>query len=74
MTAKEMFEALGYILDKETRFGALVSYTKYCIDGCCRINDLVFYENGIHCDEIFITLEFIKAINQQCKELGWLDE
>ena len=74
MEAKEMFEALGYELDKETRFGALVSYTHYCVDGCCRINDLLFYENGIDCEETFITLDFLKAINQQCKELGWLDE
>lgn len=74
MGAKEMFEALGYKLDKETRFGALISYTKYCIDGCCIMNELAFYENGINCDEIFITLEFIKAINQQCKELKLLDE
>lgn len=74
MSAKEMFEALGYVLDKETRFGALVSYTKYCSMGCCRECDLCFFENGIGIGETFITLDFIKAINQQCKELGWLDE
>ena len=44
-SAKEMFEKLGYKLDKETRFGATVSYTKYCNDGCCRLYDLCFYNN-----------------------------
>ena len=74
MSAKEMLKEFGYELDKETRFGALVSYTHYCVDGCCRINDLLFYENGIHCEETFITLDFLKAINQQCKELNLLNE
>ena len=43
MSAKEMFEELGYEIDKEPRFGSTISYTQYCSDGCCRIYDLVFY-------------------------------
>ena len=73
-SAREMFEELGYLKDKEPRFGALVSYTKYCVDGCCRLNDLVFCQNSFSTDETFISLGLLKAINQQCKELGWLDE
>ncbi|MCI9585239.1 MAG: hypothetical protein HFH45_01215 [Bacilli bacterium] len=74
MTAKEMLKELGYIQDKEPRFNSIISYTQYCSDGCCRINDLVFYKNGFECDECFITLELFKAINKQVEELGWLDE
>lgn len=40
-STKEMFEELGYLKDKEPRFEAFVSYTKYCVDGCCRLNDIL---------------------------------
>ncbi len=73
MNAKEMLEKIGYIEDKEVRFGALVSYTKYCKDGCCRLNDLIFYKNGFDTDETFISLKLLQAINKQVEELGWLD-
>lgn len=71
MKAKEMFEKLGYIKDKEPRFTSVVSYTKYCKDGCCRIDDLIFYENGISIDESFISFKLLQAINKQIEELGW---
>lgn len=71
MSAKDMFEQLGYRLDKEPNYGAEISYTKYCHDGCCIHNQIVFYKNGIDCDECFITYEFLQAINQQINELGW---
>ena len=74
MSAKEMFEKLGYLKDKEPRFEALISYTKYCVDGCCRLNDLVFYQQGFNTDETFISLELLQAINKQVEELGWLNE
>lgn len=70
MEAKDMLEKLGYLRDKEPRFNSLISYTKYCKDGCCRLNDLIFYENGISCDECFIKYELLQAINQQMKEIG----
>lgn len=74
MSAKEMFEELGYIQDKEPRFNSIVSYTKYCVDGCCRLDDLIFYKDSISCEECFITLRLLQAINKQAEELGWLDE
>ena len=69
MSAKEMFEELGNIKDEKPRFGSEISYTKYCNDGCCRLNDLMFYLNGISCDEYFITYKLLQAINKQIEEL-----
>ena len=74
MSAKEMFEELGYKLDKEPRFGSTISYTKYCSDGCCRIYDLVFYKKTIEFQEEYITYAMLQAINKQCEELGWLEK
>ena len=72
MSAKEMFEKLGYRLNEKPRFGAIVDYILYCKDGCCRLNDLLFYPSkNIQCDEEYISLELLQAINQQVKELGW---
>ena len=72
MTAKEMFEKLGYELDDKPRFGSTISYTKYCKDGCCRLNDLVFYSSkNIMCEETYITMELLQAINKQVEELEW---
>lgn len=73
-SAREMFEELGYELDNKPRMGVLISYTKFCNDGCCVKGQLAFYDTGIDCDEAFMTREFIKAINKQVEELGWLDE
>lgn len=73
-TAKEMFEELGYIKDENPRFGSEISYVKYCKDGCCRINDLIFYKNGFDCDDCLITYKLLQAINKQVEELGWLNE
>lgn len=74
MEAKEMLEKLGYIQDKEPRFNSLVSYIKYCEDGCCREYDLIFYKDkSIEIQEIYTKIELLQAINQQCKELGWFE-
>ncbi len=69
MNAKDMFKKLGYIQDKEPIYTSIVSFTKYCEDGCCKRNELAFYQNGIDCDECFISYELLQAINQQVKEL-----
>lgn len=75
MTAKEMFEELGYI-----------SLTKNYIKGELKT---IVYKNEVNKDWIkfyadkqqFIEMsgngifvQELKAINQQVKELGWLDE
>ena len=69
MSAKEMLYKLRYIEDKEPRFSSLKSYTKYCKDGCCRLNDLSFYQNGFDIDECFISYDLLQAINKQAEEL-----
>lgn len=74
MKAEKMLKKLDYLKDKETHYGALISYTKYCIDGCCIYNELIFYKNGFSTDETFISLDLLNAINKQIEELGWLDE
>ena len=79
MTAKEMFKNLGYYL---YRNGDLeLSYRK-CCDGLEEI--FTFWLNTKEYNSIFcdreeidirdITFEEHKAIHQQCKELGWLDD
>ena len=73
-SAKEMFEELGYKLDKETRFGATVSYTKYCNDGCCRLYDLLFYKETVGFQEDYISFKMLQAINKQVEELRWNNE
>ena len=76
MTAKEMFEALGY--EQEYHF-SYIKYYKKLKQNCC--DDVDRLEIWIYqIDETFekigglITMQELKAINQQCKELGWLDE
>lgn len=91
MTAKEMFEELGYKYQQEKYNDNFISYTL--------IQEVAGYENhyGItfnsktkcyHCwyygydnkgkafygMNLSIDIPLLKAINQQCKELGWLDE
>lgn len=76
-TAKEMFETLGY----EYMFCSdinRISYSRY--DGCGDFQ-LIFFDvdyrifftedeyEGMHID-----IPTFKAIHQQMKELGWLDE
>ena len=67
MNAKEMFEKLGYKC-KETIFA--IEYEKD------EENYFVFFkvEKRITIGGYDITLKELKAINQQCKELRWLDE
>jgi hypothetical protein len=66
MNAKEMFEALGYtecIINN-----SLIEYTNFR-----EAKKVVFYKNikqVLHYEEV-LTMPLLKAINQQCKELGW---
>lgn len=69
--ADKMFEELGYIKhennfgiyyhDKEDKWG---EYTAIVFDK---------EDKTLHF-EIYITMQELKAINQKCKELGWLDD
>lgn len=75
MNAKEMFESLGYTLIRSDN--CLISYEKNKIDALIRIafimKDKKFYSeyNDVAHD---ITMDELKAISQQLKELHWLDE
>lgn len=89
MTAKEMFEELGYELDNETIW--YPEKYKYI----CYKNDLVIMlfsinDDNIHFDKFFhklgikqndccnyscpISYKELKAINKQIEELGWNNE
>ena len=73
MSAKEMFEKLGY---EEEHHISYIKYTKKLNQNCCDdVSELriCFYQ----CEESFekignsITLEELQAINKQVEELGW---
>lgn len=80
MKAKEMFMHLGWYLDIETNEEQIV-YSKNIFDkdtlGFICANTITFdtemesiYLDGV--DDISMLL--LQAINQQCKELGWLED
>ena len=86
MTAKEMFEALGYILifwnsnfkeAKEYQFvyesdnDRSIEFRKDKFGNCLYIR---FDKLLGTIDNTKLSFDELKAINQQCKELGWLDE
>ena len=72
MNAREMFKNLGYKYDKYRDRNRLIEYRK-------EDSTSVFFwikESVIsvseYCEPKDITVDELKAINQQCKELGWL--
>lgn len=68
MTAKEMFESMGWkqIANEPSYIGYDRGYrTIYFMR-----ND----ESGIITSSGHINMHVLKAINEQCKELGWLDD
>ncbi len=81
MTAKEMFEALGY--EEAVGYTGLM-YKKITIERdeifgkYLKIKYIHFYEEKVSVDvstcfggKGIADMEELKAINQQCKELGW---
>ena len=70
MSAKEMFEALGYYEDTEhsSIYAIKVYRNKY--------RKTIYFDDGKTIDTTgnVITLDLLKAIYQQCKELGWLED
>ena len=67
-SAKEMFEELGYELISHK---AIVYKGKHETG---RITHVAFFKNKKILITQSIGLDELQAINQQCKELGWLDE
>lgn len=75
-TAKEMFEGIGYKLSEAYSEDTLISY----FDGKKNITIEFYIKNkqfkkakGVF-DCVAIKESELKAIIQQCKELGWLEE
>ena len=67
-SAREMFEELGYEFESHHySMTALIVYRK----------DLkyIYFDADKKIDiREFVDMKLLQAINQQCKELGWLDE
>ena len=76
MSAKEMFEELGYNLDTAEENSRL--YCKDILDKNTfgyKDSEMIYFDdeyNGIYfTNKEHLTIEEIQAINKQCEELGW---
>lgn len=74
MNAKEMFEELGYRRSTDID---VIKYSKKLDDTFCWIEVMFdLLEKEIVLDDSYeayiITCALLNAINQQCKELGWI--
>lgn len=76
LTAKEMFERLGYVLgtgyDINDNVVELEYYKKQDDDLSHKIVFLIYYKVVKTNDNKSINMQELEAIIQQCKELGWL--
>lgn len=76
MTAKEMFEGIGYKLSEAYSEDTLISYfdgkKNITIEFCIK-NKRFRKAKGVF-DCVNISIPELKAIQKQCKELGWLEE
>lgn len=75
MSADEMFEELGYKIDKDEN--RTVIYKTNCAD--MRIYLCVFYNTNderfrLKIYEQYMNIKLLQAINKKCQELGWLKE
>lgn len=66
--ADEMFEKLGYEKDDT---GDEIIYQKNNHEICFYLNRQNF-DCGCGIGRDFITMQELKAINEKCKELGWI--
>lgn len=76
MTAKEMFEGIGYKLSEAYSEDTLISYfdgkKNITIEFCIK-NKQFRKAKGVF-DCVNISIPELKAIQKQCKELGWLED
>ena len=76
MTAKEMFEGIGYKLSEAYSEDTLISYfdgkKNITIEFCIK-NKRFRKAKGVF-DCVNISIPELQAIIQQCKELGWLED
>lgn len=69
MSAKEMFEKLGYEEREETScLNCVKSYINY------KTMNIIYFDSNktIDVNNLIITYELLQAINKQVEELGWL--
>ncbi len=70
----EIFEKLGY---EKRENKVSTRYTLYDNEEIYCTKRIVFYNNtkriSIHCDGESLDMQELQAINQICKEKGWLD-
>ena len=77
MSAKEMFEELGYEQDLNNKF--YIGYIKRIPNTRTKdriitfMKELKFFTFIDQDNRTHIELDELKAINQQCKELGWIE-
>ena len=67
MSAKEMFEALGFKIYEEKQH---IQYERIREDDIAVISFIIEIEN-VYINLRYLSSDLLKAINQQCKELGW---
>ena len=79
MSAKEMFEELGFKF--HSKDGDTTAYISDKIYNLAHKVVVVFYEGlnsiSVHCGygkSILITVDLLQAINKQVEELGWNNE
>lgn len=76
MTAKEMFEQLGYkLIDKKDKLIYENDYTEQKITIYKNDKKIIFELIWLNDNDYYVfTLKELQAINKQVEELGWLDE
>lgn len=76
MTAKEMFEKLGY--EKTCHDEREIIYSIYSDNVFIAEIEFDLQNQTFYCacldEALEVGMKTLKAINQQCRELGWLDE
>ena len=75
MTAREMFEKLGYRRSTDIdviKYSKKLDDTFYWIEVMFDLleKEIVLNDNGY--EAYIITCDLLKAINKQCEELGWI--
>lgn len=77
MTAKEMFEKLGYKYYKKTSYGSII-YRNYDFDMDLGLEITFHYDGNYEIESLnrhfdcIMSVQLHQAITQQMKELGWL--
>ena len=74
MSAKEMFEELGYKQWDNNNYRIYYDTTKGVSCGSRGLEFIHKSKKIVPYNRVQIDMKLLKAINQQVKELGWLDD